>query len=303
MQTLQNAGLPETPAYADRLLSEPIGLSSLDALRLEWMGLSTRARRMNTGPVLTPFHLIMFSVDRGIRYQLAQERIRRLDGPSLVMIGKDRKSQTGGPDDRPSQRRYYLLSGTWADDWVRFGWLPHASLSMPLPNPATAEMIHHRIALAIIENDGRALDQGKLELASWLAGLHAFRARNAKPRKQQECVREVVDGWRRNPQNEVHISRWAAECGLSVSRFRAVLKNTYGCSAHDLIVRTRVDYACRLMCERDDLLLKQVAFASGFKTVETFNRCVRRFRKMAPGELRTMLASSEPSTVPPESAV
>lgn len=256
------------------------------------MGLSTRAKRPVGDPALVPYYILLFVVNGSVNLQVGDQWTRRVDAPSLLLIGKDQKSLVTGVDERPFQRHYYLLSGTWVDEWVGFGWLPKGVWAGPLPDLATAEMLHHRLATAVIEGDSLSLDEGKLDLARWLMRLNQQRAWQTRTSAGAERVRAVVEQWRKAPQAQANAAEWASRCNLSVSRLRAIIREAYGCGAHDLIVRTRVDYACRLMCQREDLLLKQVAYAAGFQNVETFNRCVLRHRRMTPGALRALLRST-----------
>lgn len=80
----------------------------------------------------------------------------------------------------------------------------------------------------------------------------------------------------------------AALIHLSPSAFSRYFKRHTGKNFHDFVAELRVGRACRLLSE-GELNVTEIAYASGFANLASFNRCFRRLKKANPTEFRRRL--------------
>ena len=101
-------------------------------------------------------------------------------------------------------------------------------------------------------------------------GLAPWQARRAA-----EVLRSRLDGG-------VRLNVLARECGMSVSHFARSFRATFGMSAHEWLVRRRIEIAQDLMLTSAHALV-EIALQSGFSDQAAFNRTFRRVVGISPG--------------------
>ncbi len=87
------------------------------------------------------------------------------------------------------------------------------------------------------------------------------------------------------------LDRMARECGLRRSQFAAYCRELTNASPHALLRRERLSLARRLLCERPDLTMTDVANACGFSSSQYFATAFRQDAGVAPSAYRAGRAS------------
>lgn len=212
-------------------------------------------------------------------------RVQRIEAPNVLLFRQGLTQQLSPAPGFLVRFRYLLVSGSWLDDWTRYGWFPATWRAFPLLQPSAGEDVHHDLLRAIRRSHRDDLDEAKLALARWM--MRASRDADPAPRSTEARIRAAVQDW--NGDASADWAAMAARCGVSVSRFRALFRRVHGLAPHEFECRQRIDRACALIARRPDDLLKQIAFASGFENVETFNRQFLKFKGLTPGKFRKLL--------------
>jgi AraC family transcriptional regulator len=133
-----------------------------------------------------------------------------------------------------------------------------------------------------------ALDQFSLVLGAHLLQRYGAIQKQGRRSKgglapwQQRRASELLH---ENMHGRVRLSDIARECGLSVSHFARSFKTSFGSSAHQWLIRHRVDQAKKLM-RQTSMSLIDVAFQSGFNDQAAFTRTFHRLVGVSPGRWR-----------------
>lgn len=86
--------------------------------------------------------------------------------------------------------------------------------------------------------------------------------------------------------SEVHLDDIAQKIKVSPHDLSQVLSRGYGMNLLELVNRMRVEYACRVMCEKPEYTLTEVAEKSGFASESSFFRNFRKIKNMTPGQFK-----------------
>jgi transcriptional regulator GlxA family with amidase domain len=95
-------------------------------------------------------------------------------------------------------------------------------------------------------------------------------------------VKELMNG---SLNEELPLSRLAAECGLSVRHFARAFRSSVGMPPHRWLLNCRVERAKRLLGTRT-LSLADVAIFCGFADQSHFTRAFTAIVGLSPGEWR-----------------
>lgn len=96
---------------------------------------------------------------------------------------------------------------------------------------------------------------------------------------------EAVDYIRHNYDRPLTRDGMAEAVGMSPSGFSHMLKDRYGLSFTDLLNKTRIDAAARLLRKTDKSLL-QIALETGFADQSYFTKVFRKYMKVTPRDYR-----------------
>ena len=88
-----------------------------------------------------------------------------------------------------------------------------------------------------------------------------------------------------HPEKEWNIGAFALENKLSEVHFRRLFRRETGYSPNHYILQQRIRYAAHLL-QTTDMLVKEIAFASGFGGEFYFSRQFSKFMKQSPSEFR-----------------
>ena len=84
----------------------------------------------------------------------------------------------------------------------------------------------------------------------------------------------------------------AGIAGLSASAFSRSFRRHTGLGLVQFISRLRINFACQLMMNDEDLLITDACYASGFNNLSNFNRHFLRQKGMTPSRFRGLLADN-----------
>ena len=133
-----------------------------------------------------------------------------------------------------------------------------------------------------------ALDQFSLVLGAHLIQRYGVLQNSLRPskgglapwqrRRASELLHENIHG-------RIRLADIASECGLSASHFARSFKTSFGVSAHQWLIRHRVEQAKQLM-DRTSMSLSGVAIQSGFNDQAAFTRTFHQIVGVSPGNWR-----------------
>jgi AraC family transcriptional regulator len=97
-------------------------------------------------------------------------------------------------------------------------------------------------------------------------------------RRAEELLRENLEG-------RIRLADVARECALSVSHFARSFKETFGISAHQWLIRRRIEHAQELLRQTSTSIV-EIAMQSGFGDQAAFTRTFRQLMGINPGQWR-----------------
>lgn len=99
-------------------------------------------------------------------------------------------------------------------------------------------------------------------------------------------LREILDHIATHLDRPLSITQLAERCGLSVSRFAHLFRETMGISPQKFIEHRRIEQACHLL-EHTSLSLSEIAEATGFDNPYYFSARFKHLKKSSPTLYRT----------------
>ena len=85
----------------------------------------------------------------------------------------------------------------------------------------------------------------------------------------------------------------AAIAGLSPSAFSRSFRRHTGQALVKYVNRLRINLACQLLMDRDEMKITDVCFSSGFNNISNFNRQFQAQKGMTPSRFRDLLAENQ----------
>ena len=205
-------------------------------------------RRDPVADIRDPFHSLMFYLPRAALDTIASEAgAPRID---------DLRHRPGVSIEDPVVR--HLL----------FSLLP----VMASPGEAHSLFLDH-VALALTAHVASRYGGMRPDAGLSRSGLAAWQERRAK-----ELMLAFID-------QELPLSRLAAECGLSIRHFARAFRHTTGVPPHQWLLRHRVDRAKELLQTRA-VSLADIASFCGFADQSHFTRVFTRIVGVSPGAWR-----------------
>lgn len=92
--------------------------------------------------------------------------------------------------------------------------------------------------------------------------------------------------------NDMSLEDMAAIADLSRAHFVRLFTQWTGRPPGDYLQRTRIDHARTLLASPDDIPIKQIAIATGFKNPYHFSRVFRKYQGLSPSHFRQTLAGA-----------
>lgn len=100
-------------------------------------------------------------------------------------------------------------------------------------------------------------------------------------------IQQAIDYLNAHFLEKVTLDELAKQLSFSTNYLGMLFKNQMGCSFNQYVNTLRLKYACSLLLS-SDMTVKEVAFASGYSSVEYFMYVFKRKMQMTPGEYRTL---------------
>lgn len=100
-----------------------------------------------------------------------------------------------------------------------------------------------------------------------------------------QLIQKAVTYLFKNFRDDISLSDLAGQLHVSVNYLGVLFRNSTGVPFREYLNMLRLKYSCRLLLS-SDLSVKEVAYASGYKTNEHFLRVFRQNLNMTPSEYR-----------------
>ena len=218
---------------------------------------------------------------------------------------------------RPGQLAGYAAdeADPWKYRWVAFAgeeaekWLAEAGLTPPRSVADTgASRVPERCLRAIFEAFRARRPSAPLEAAGHLllllaalredaGGVEGFAARPAS--HQAELVRRAIDFMAAQLAEPVTMEGMAEALGYSRAHLSRAFKKETGLTPVAFLNRLRLDRGRRLLRERPELTVAQIALSVGFRDALYFTKRFRRMYGETPTAYRLKTAPEARSTVSP----
>ncbi|MGX1024824.1 AraC family transcriptional regulator [Psychroflexus sp. MBR-150] len=88
---------------------------------------------------------------------------------------------------------------------------------------------------------------------------------------------------------DISVEKLAKIANMSKSHFHKTFKNTLGISPVDYINSEKIRFSKKLIKERQDLCISDIAFYSGFNSISYFNRQFKKLELMTPQQFKTSI--------------
>lgn len=140
---------------------------------------------------------------------------------------------------------------------------------------------------------GEPLDRLELDYIAMVLGAHILQQHCGEPRFTAS-PRQGLETWqklrteeilRASLEGNISVDELAQACSLSASHFARRFRHSFGTSAHQYLIRLRIDHAKQLLSQSDKPLV-EVALQSGFYDQASFTRTFNRIERMTPSSWR-----------------
>lgn len=100
-------------------------------------------------------------------------------------------------------------------------------------------------------------------------------------------IQQAIDYLNAHFLEKITLEELAAQLSFSANYLGMLFKNQIGCSFNQYVNTLRLKYACSLL-RSSDMTVKEVAFASGYSSVEYFMYAFKQKMQITPGKYRTL---------------
>ena len=104
----------------------------------------------------------------------------------------------------------------------------------------------------------------------------------------KQIERRIIEYIEENHVNRITLGDLANIAGLGLSQFNVNFRATFGLPAHEYVVRSRVDYAKRLLA-KSELPLTEIALEAGFAHQSHMTRTFKRVCRVTPSAYRSQV--------------
>lgn len=260
--------------------SEPELGSAMDTLRLEMIGhIPKKTEKVDTSFRFSGLGLVL--AGRG-DFQVDDEPVRPLEAPAVFYIWEGARFRYGPLAATSWEERYLCFTGSRAQDWKRWNWIPAGGAPRSLLNPTLHADLHQKAVDGFQSGYAGGLDDAKLQAEQLVFTLH----REAEARTlRSDALENLLAEWRGGVPQDLNLPKCAARLGMSYSGFRQKFRERTGMSVYQYVLRSRLEASCRLLIETDEQI-KAIAHASGFSGVESFCRSFQRVKRLTASEYR-----------------
>ena len=183
------------------------------------------------------------------------------------------------------EERYLLFEGDRVRDWDRWGWLPRELNVFPLIEHGALADQHATILDHLFSRERTQVEEAKLLAERLVFQLYLARVSETRVASLEDRLRELTSDWKRNPGAKVDFDGSARALGISHVHFRRLFRRQFGCPPYRFFAQIRIEYAVGLL-RTTEMRMKEVAFAAGFSSLESFDRAFRKSQGRSPGQYR-----------------
>ncbi|MFZ4600114.1 MAG: AraC family transcriptional regulator [Terrimicrobiaceae bacterium] len=260
--------------------TEPEVSGTMDTLRIEAIGhILHKQEKLDA---VFPFQGLGIVLSGSGSFQVDDGPPCELVAPAAFCIWPDSRFRYGPHSGTTWEERFICFSGSRVQDWLRWRWLKHSEMPVPLPQLETLVQLHQRICQAFPPARTLALDEARLMLEHLIFLLHEAAESHAQ---EHHALQRLIADWSVSPPATVDLRKTAAQLHFSYSSFRGKFSNLTGVAPYQFLLRMRIDHAARLLLE-NNLPIKAVAQEAGFGHVESFCRAFHRIKGHTPGAFR-----------------
>ena len=208
-------------------------------------------------------------------------------GPVLFLTAPGRKFTYYTPSGS-RDHSYVCFRGDRVERYLSGGLLPPPGEKIAI----TEEKEFSSVMTDIIHQIRRRTKKSSCE-AVLLLEKALFLSVNQPPPRQvgafnYKIITDFAEKIAEHPEQEWKIGETAAACDLSEVHFRRLFQRETGLPPNRYILEQRIRYAAHLL-ETTDMLVKEIAFVSGFGGEFYFSRQFSRIMKQSPTEFRKKL--------------
>lgn len=219
-----------------------------------------------------------------IYVQCGENPAWQAEGPLLFLTGPGKKfayhTPVGG-----REHIYVCFNGERVKRYLAGGLMPELGEKIVITEEKEFTSLMEEIVRQLQKHSKPAFCEAVLllEKALLLAG------NQPAPRQagafNHKIITELAEKIAEHPEKEWNIGSFAAENNLSEVHFRRLFRRETGFSPNNYILQQRIRYATHLL-QTTDMLVKEIAFASGFGGEFYFSRQFSKFMKQSPSEFR-----------------
>ncbi len=216
-----------------------------------------------------------------------------LDPPCLAFFPPGCTLRNAPAPGQPWDCRILEMDGPRVTAWMQCGWLPDHPTRIAAPAVNPLALAHDELLAALYRDDERAIEMAKVAVEMALVELHYHR-----PYRDVDCraekLQRIVNRWKADPGARVKMADVAAEAGMGYHTLRRCFRRHFGSSPYDFLLSLRIEHASNLL-RTSDILVKEVAFQSGFATEDAFRKA---FRSATGRSARTFRCESRREAIP-----
>lgn len=107
-----------------------------------------------------------------------------------------------------------------------------------------------------------------------------------------DAMKKVIQYILQNFHQQIHIEDLLEIANMSSTAFSVLFKKSHNMTFKEYLVKVRVGYACKLLCD-EDKSISQISFEAGFENLSNFNRLFKKVKNQTPSEFIAMARKSE----------
>lgn len=281
----------KTPTY--RVVSNPVGVEPGE-LTVLFAGESQTKPSHRVGPKVADYFLLHHVTSGRGRFRLGESETELGPGDTFLIPPNELASYVSDEAD-PWKYRWIAFAGTHAAALAASAGL---GASRPVVRTGVSKIPGQRCK-NIYESFWKRGPAAPLEAAGHLLLLFAALRElgedgtPAPPRPEshaEELVRQVIGYLSSQYAEPVTIERMAETLGYNRAYLSRLFKAHAGVSPSAFLSRIRLDQGKRLLRERPELTVEQVAFSAGFQDALYFSKLFKRWHGQSPTEYRASVA-------------
>jgi len=284
--------MPKQATY--RVVSNPVGVEPGE-LTVLFAGESQTRPNHRVGPKVVGYYLLHHVISGSGKFQLGDYEGVLGAGDTFLIPPNQLASYVSDESD-PWRYRWVAFAGTRADDLV-------ASAGMGLARPVVstgASLVPEERCRSIYEAFLARSRSASLEAAGHLLLLlsvlqeHAAESGTPAPLRpeshNEELARQVIGYLSAQYAEPVTIEGMAEALGYNRAYLSRLFKAQTGLTPATFLTKYRIDQARRLLRERPELTVEQVASSAGFQDPLYFSKQFKRWYGQTPTEYRSAVA-------------